>query len=77
MKIPPMKGGDAMKELPEFFLIREDDILTKSYESESLIEAGRILSKQTPHLMFGVKDKDGIFIWQGKNAPKGTLKADE
>ena len=60
-------------ELQEYLLVRDNNItLTKSYESTSLIEAGKILSKKHPNTSFGVVDKKGVFIWQGEGAQNRT-----
>lgn len=64
-----------MSELQEFFLLKQGKgnkwvRVTKSYESTSLVEAAKGLTKQHPDINFGVVDKDGVFIWHGKSAPK-------
>ncbi len=65
-------------DLQEYLLVRDDNVaLTKSYESVSLIEAGKILSENNPHISYGVVDKKGVFIWQGESAQKRTLSSNE
>ena len=64
-------------ELQEYLLLRDNDTLTKSYESESLVEAAKILSIKHPGISFGVVDKNGTFIWQGESAHNRALNFDE
>lgn len=65
-------------ELQEYLLVRGNNtLITKSYESASLIEAGKILSEQNPDTIFGVVDNKGIFIWQGESDHKRPPDSDE
>lgn len=71
-----------MSELQEFFLMRQSESgkwlqVTKSYESSSLIQAGKALTQQHPGINFGVADKEGTFLWQGNGTPKEGALADE
>jgi hypothetical protein len=71
-----------MSELREYFLLKQGKggkwiQITKSYENTSLVEAAKGLTKQHPDINFGVADKDGIFIWQGKSAQKEGALTDE
>ena len=71
-----------MSELQEFFLLKQGNHrkwnqITKSYESISLVEAAKILTEQHPDVAFGVVDKNGTFLWQGKSVPKEDARSDE
>ena len=71
-----------MAELQEYFLLKQGKggswfEITKSYESSSLIQAGKDLSKQYPDINFGVRDKEGTFLWQGKGTPQEVPATDE
>ncbi|MBZ4669399.1 MAG: hypothetical protein JG775_2552 [Defluviitaleaceae bacterium] len=71
-----------MSELQEFYLLKQGKNgkwlqVTKSYESQSLIQTGKSLTEKYPGINFGVADNEGTFLWQGKGAPREAPVVDE
>lgn len=56
-----------MSELQEFYLLKQGKNgkwlqVTKSYESQSLIQTGKSLTEKYPGINFGVADSEGTFL---------------